>query len=285
MLVTAALAMGALAALLAALLTIAARFLAVAEDERLEPLIDALPGNNCGACGQPGCRGFAQALLNGSVQPVQCTVSTDEQKIRIANLIGVAVGEAERQVARLACAGGSNVARFQADYIGEPSCAAAAIVAGGGKGCAWGCLGYGDCVLGCEFDAIHLDAHDLPQVYEDACTACGDCVEACPKDLFSLVPAADRLWVACRNEEAGDGLLEDCRVACTACARCAYDAPDLVAMQGNLPVVASSRMADRTAIERCPTGAIVWIDDAGTPNRGREAELVVRQGALRAGPT
>ena len=285
MLVTAVLAMGALAAILAVLLTIAANFLAVEEDERLDALIEALPGNNCGACGQPGCRGFAEALLAGSVQPAACTVSTEEEKSHVADLLGVAVGEAERRVARLACAGGSNVARLRANYIGTPSCTAAAMISGGGKGCAWGCLGYGDCARICKFDAIQMNEHDLPEVLEDACTACGDCVEACPKDLFSLVPAADRLWVACRNEAAGDGLLEDCRVACTACARCAFDAPDLVSMADNLPVIVDSQTADRAAIERCPTGAIVWIDDAGHPQRGRGAEVIVRQGALRAGPT
>jgi Na+-translocating ferredoxin:NAD+ oxidoreductase RNF subunit RnfB len=285
MLATAVLAMGALAALLAVLLTIAAKHLAVDEDERLETLIKALPGNNCGACGQPGCRGFAEALLAGRVQPAACTVSTAEEKSRIADLIGIAVGEAERRVARLACAGGANVARLQADYVGEPSCAAAALISGGGKACTWGCLGYGDCARSCDFAAIQLNEHDLPQVREDACTACGDCVTACPKDLFSLEPAADRLWVTCRNQEAGDELLENCRVACTACARCAYGAPDLITMTGNLPVVSSSQTADREAIDRCPTGAIVWIDDAGYPHRGREAEVIVRQGALRAGPT
>ncbi len=285
MFVTAVLAMGALAALLATVLTIADKYLAVEEDERLEALIDALPGNNCGACGQPGCRGFAEALLTGSVQPAQCTVGTAEEKTQIADLLGVAVGEAERLVARLACAGGANVARFRARYIGTPSCAGAALISGGGKGCTWGCLGYGDCVASCEFDAIELNAHDLPEVIEDVCTACGYCVKACPKDLFSLEPAADRLWITCRNEEAGDSLLEHCQVACTACGRCASDAPEVVAMSGNLPVIAGDQTAGRVAIDRCPTGAIVWIDDDGVQHRGREAEVIVRQGALRVGST
>jgi Na+-translocating ferredoxin:NAD+ oxidoreductase RNF subunit RnfB len=285
MLMTAVLAMGALAALLAALLTIAANRLAVEEDERLEVLVDALPGNNCGACGQPGCRGFAEALLAASVQPAQCTVSTAEDKVRIADLLGVAVGEAERLVARLACAGGSNVARIRARYTGTRSCAGAALISGGGKSCTWGCLGYGDCAASCAFDAIEMTTHDLPEVIVDACTACGDCVVACPKDLFTLEPAANRLWVTCRNEEEGDLLLEDCRVACTACGRCAFDAPAVVAMSGNLPVIKGDQTTARAAIERCPTGAIVWIDDDGAQHKGRNAEVIVRQGALRTGST
>jgi electron transport complex protein RnfB len=282
MVVTAVLAMGTLAALLAALLTLASKRLAVAEDERLEALMEALPGNNCGACGRPGCRGFAEALLAGAAQPAECTVSSASAKSQIAELLGVGVGRVERRVARLACAGGANVARLDARYVGEPSCAAAALVSGGGKGCSWGCLGYGDCVASCDFDAITLNAHALPVVNEAACTACGDCLEACPKDLFSLEPAANRLWVACNNPEAGDVLLEACEVACTACGKCAFDAPELIAMADNLPRIGPTKTADRTPIERCPTGAIVWIDDAGRTSRGREASVIIRQGARPA---
>ncbi len=91
-------------------------------------------------------------------------------------------------MARLACAGGTNVARNRARYEGLESCRAAALVAGGGKGCFWGCLGLADCAVVCDFDAIRMDAHELPVVDEAKCTACGDCVEACPKDLFSIHP-------------------------------------------------------------------------------------------------
>jgi len=285
MLVTAITTMGVLAATLAAVLILASKRLAVAVDERLETVTEALPGTNCGACGHPGCRAFAEALLAGEAQPAQCTVSGPDDRRRVAELLGVAVGTVTRRVARLACAGGANVARLRARYRGTPSCGAAAVVSGGDKGCAWGCLGYGDCEAACDFDAIRLDDHDLPVVDEGACTACGDCLEACPKDLFALVPAADRLWVACRNPQAGDTLLADCEVACTACGKCAFDAPALVTMAGNLPVIARSRDADRGAVERCPTGAIVWIDDAGHPHRGREARAIVRQGPRRAAAT
>ena len=58
---------------------------------------------------------------------------------------------------RLACAGGSNVARHRAHYVGLQTCAAAALVAGGGKACFWGCLGLGDCDRACEYDAIEMD--------------------------------------------------------------------------------------------------------------------------------
>ncbi len=106
-----------------------------------------------------------------------------------------------------------------------------------------------------------MNAHGLPVVDEARCTACGDCVEACPKDLFSLHPVSHRLWVACRSLEAGDEVLDDCEVACTACGRCAMDAPGLITMENNLPVVDyTGKHATQQPIQRCPTGAIVWLD-------------------------
>jgi electron transport complex protein RnfB len=279
-------ALGGLSLVLASLLVLANRRLHVEEDPRIDAVEEMLPHVNCGACGYPGCRPFAEALVGGEALPGRCTVGSDEERARIAAFLGVDVGAQEKVVARLACAGGSNVSRSHARYDGLATCRAAAQVAGGGKGCFWGCLGLADCAEACDFDAIHMDAHDLPVVDEEACTACGDCVDACPKDLFSLHPVSHRLWVACRSLEAGDGLLDDCEVACTACGRCAADAPGLVHMEQNLPVVDYARGGQtRAAIERCPTGAIVWLDPQAGPVKGRSAHKIIRKGALGPAPT
>jgi Fe-S-cluster-containing hydrogenase component 2 len=132
-----------------------------------------------------------------------------------------------------------------------------------------------------------MNEHGLPVVIEDACTACGDCVDAYPKDLFSLHPVSHRLWVACRNLEKGDAVLIDCEVGCDACGRCATDAPGgLITMVNNLPVVDYNRNHDaKIAIERCPTGAIVWFDKDSGPVAGRAAHRTIRQGARRSTST
>ncbi|RME28589.1 MAG: RnfABCDGE type electron transport complex subunit B [Deltaproteobacteria bacterium] len=282
---TAVATLGALSLVLAALLVGANRRLQVYEDPRIDVVDDLLPGANCGACGFPGCRSFAEAVVKGEAQPAGCTVGTDAARAAIAEFLGVEVGAQVRRVARLACAGGRNVARMKARGVGLDSCAAAALVGGGGKACAWGCLGLGDCDVACDFDAISMNVHGLPVVDEDLCTGCGDCVVACPKDLFSLQRIDRRLWVACASREAGDEVLEDCEVACTACGRCAADAPDLITMQDNLPVIDMSREPSRVPIERCPTGAIVWLDPDRGLVKGSAAHRVIRRGPLPLSPT
>jgi Na+-translocating ferredoxin:NAD+ oxidoreductase RNF subunit RnfB len=286
LILTAVGAIGGLTLTLASLLVLANRKLYVEEDPRIDVVEELLPLANCGACGLPGCRPFAEALVQGETAPGKCTVSTDEGRSRIADFLGVDVGAEEKIIARLACAGGSNVARNRAHYDGMMTCGAAAQVAGGGKNCFWGCLGLADCAEVCDFDAIHMNAQALPVVNEAKCTACGDCVDVCPKDLFSLHKESHRLWVACKSLDAGDEQLDDCEVACTACGRCEMDGPGLITMENSLPVIDYERKHDtKEPIQRCPTGAIVWIDPVAGPIKGPAAKKIIRKGSLRDAPT
>ncbi len=272
---------------LATLLVLANKKLRVIEDPRIDRVEQMLPRANCGACNYPGCWAFAEALTRGEVFPAQCTVAAEEARLRIAEFLGIDVGEQEKRSVRLACAGGTNVARKQACYAGIQSCQAAALVAGGGKSCFWGCLGFGDCEVACQFDAIVMSRHSLPIVQEAKCTACGDCIDACPKDLFTLHPVNHRLWVACKNQESGDQILEYCQVACTACKRCVLDAlGELVTMQGNLPLIDYSKEhRTQTPIQRCPTGAIVWIEADGSVIKGPASRKIIRMEALEDAPS
>lgn len=274
--------MALLGALLGVVLALASKKLAVEEDPRIDEVEEMLPHANCGACGFPGCRPFAEALVKGEAPPSKCTVSSADGVAAIAALLGVDAGSSEKRVARLACAGGKNVARFKAVYQGEPSCRGAVAAGGGGKACAWGCLGYGDCDRACTFDAIHMNEQGLPVVDENKCVACNDCVLACPLDLFSLQPVSHRLFVACKSLAEGDQALAECEVACTACGRCAADAPEgLISIQKNLARIDYSKnaLATRFPIERCPTGAIVWIENQ-TFHKGAAAKKIIRKSPL-----
>ncbi|HSM05060.1 MAG TPA: RnfABCDGE type electron transport complex subunit B [Longimicrobiales bacterium] len=250
------------------LIALANARLRVEEDPRLDDLTDLLPGANCGACGYAGCRAFAEAVIQGRTPPATCTVMGEAEREDVAEYLGVDVGAAQRKVARLLCAGGSDVAPRKAAYVGIESCAAAVAVTGGGKGCAWGCVGFADCAVACDFDAIVMSHTGLPVVLPEACTACGDCVEACPLDLFALFPEDDHLFVQCRNLLDGDAAEAVCSVACTGCRRCVQDAaPGLIEVHQGLAVIDYDRieLENPKAIERCPTGAIVWVEGQQFP--------------------
>jgi electron transport complex protein RnfB len=265
MILTAILILGGVGLAFGVLIALANRRLWVWEDPRIEIVAQMLPNANCGACGLPGCRAFAEQAVERKVAPAQCTVANDSARQAIAGFLGVEAGQAVKRVARLLCAGGSDVAVQRAEYRGLATCAAAAAVAGGGKGCAWGCLGFADCARVCDFAAITMSEAGLPVVDPERCTACGDCVEACPKSLFVLLPLEHRLLVQCKNLVAGDDALEECRVACTACGKCVQDSPPgLISVATGVAELNYELIAAATerAVSRCPTGAIVWLSGA-----------------------
>lgn len=263
MILQSVLILGGVGLTFAILIAMANRKLKVWEDPRIDTVAGMLPNANCGACGLPGCRAFAEEAVAGTIEPAKCNVMDGAGVAAVASYLGVAAGAIDKKVARLRCAGGSDVAVQRAEYRGLQSCAAAAAVAGGGKGCTWGCLGLADCEVACSFDAISMSPSGLPVVDVARCTACGDCVDACPKELFTLLPMSQHLFVQCRNLIAGDEVLEQCTVACTACGRCVQDsAPGLISVASGVAAIDYERavLADARATERCPTQSIVWLE-------------------------
>jgi len=255
--------LGALGLFFGALIALVHRRFHVWVDPRVEAVTALLPGSNCGACGFAGCANFAEGLIGGAAQPATCTQLTEDDAQTVADYLGVAVGEANRRVARLLCGGGCTAAPQQAEYRGLQTCRAATAVAGGGKSCRWGCLGLADCAVACDYDAIYMNNEALPVVIPERCTACGDCVEACPKDLFVLMPAAQKLIVQCRSPLEGQQVEALCSAACNACGKCVLDAaPGLIRIVNGLAVIdyANNELAAPEATARCPTGAIVWVE-------------------------
>ena len=186
--------MSALGVVLASILVVANRWLFVLEDPRIDDVEDLLPKANCGACGTPGCRPFAEKLVKGEVDPGLCTVNSKDTNQIIANFLGVQLGTHEKRVARLACAGGAHVAYIRASYAGLGSCRGASLVpvaARAAPGDAWAWATAPPFAPLTPFIWIVTACRSWTQT---KCTACGDCVDVCPKDLFEIHPVSHRLW-------------------------------------------------------------------------------------------
>jgi len=209
---------GAVGAVLGVVIGVVAKAFAVETDERIEGVEERLPGANCGGCGYAGCADFAKAVVAGKVAPSACPVCSPEDVQSVAAYLGIEAEASEPVVAVVRCAGDcANTVR--ALYNGTRDCRSAVVVAGGAKGCDYGCLGFGSCAEACPFGAIELRA-GLAVVHPELCTGCGNCVEACPKDLIVLVPASVEVHVYCNSPEKGADKRKVCKTACIACRKC-----------------------------------------------------------------
>ena len=194
---------------------------AVWTDPREEKIIEALPGNNCGGCGFPGCSGLAAAIVQGDAPVNGCPVGGAPVAAVVAEIMGVEAGDAVHEVAFVACNGTKANAKDQYIYSGVSSCKMAAMMQGGGpKACKYGCLGFGDCVAVCQFDAIRIGEGGIAVVDKDQCKACKKCVQACPRGIISLVDYAGEHLVRCSSKDKGKAVIQACSVGCIGCKMC-----------------------------------------------------------------
>lgn len=235
-------------------------------DPKVEAIMEVLPGANCGGCGCLGCAEYAEAVAQGKADVTLCVPGGVGCVQRLAEIMGVEVSETFPYRAVVHC-GARAVQRLQrTEYLGEPTCSAANLVAGV-QGCVYGCLGLGDCVQVCQYDAIQI-VDGLAVVDHERCVGCEACVRACPRNIISMVPfKADRmLVVACSNQDAGLDVKSVCEVGCIggkACARVS----SVISMDGNLPVIDYDQYDPQAdsgpALEKCPMGSLTF---AGRPS-------------------
>ena len=252
----------------AVVLAVADRYLSVREDPRIGLVTAALPGANCGGCGFAGCGDYARALVAGTAAPGACTAADDACAANVARILGVAAtAAAERRVALVRCGGSRAKAASAGVYNGLCDCGAAAATAGGGKGCAYGCLGYGSCARVCPKNAIRIE-DGLARVEKRLCIGCGKCVAACPRQLIALVPASAPLHVLCSNPEKGPAVRRVCSVGCIGCRLCEKNAGGAAAhhftFQGFLAQVDyANPPTDAQIAAKCPAKCILANTAAG----------------------
>ena len=250
--------MGGIGLILSLILVVADKKLAVKEDPRVEKALEALPGINCGACGFAGCSGFAAAVAAGEVSVSGCKPGGQAVAAQLAKILGVEEAEADiPSKARVFCSGGIKEAVRNKVYTGVRTCEAAHIV-GGEKACLYSCIGYGDCVEACPFDAMYMNENGLPVVNLEKCTGCGECVKACPRNIMGLAAADEMVHVYCRSRDKGPVVRKICSAGCIACKLCEKDDDTgSVKVVDNLSVIDYSVDKEPLkAIERCPTKVI-----------------------------
>ncbi len=261
------LSLSGLGVILALILFFVAQRFKVVEDPRIDEIDDLLPGANCGGCGYPGCRGFAEALVKADkLDEFYCPVGGNEVMQDAAKILGKEIAEKEKQVAVVRCQGSPKHRKKTSEYDGPQSCALSSQTYGGETDCAYGCLGHGDCVEACDFDAIHMNPEtELPEVVEENCTACNACVEACPNDIIELRNAGKksrRIFVSCVNQDKGGPAKKACDVACIGCGKCVKVCPfDAITMENNLAYIDYEKCKlCRKCVPECPTGAILEVN-------------------------
>lgn len=235
----------------------------VEEDPRIDEVEKVMPGANCGGCGFAGCRAFADAAVKaGSLDSQFCPVGGNDVMKKVAAILGIEVREKAPQVAVVRCNGTCANRPTVNVYDGVKSCRVKAALYSGDTGCAFGCVGCGDCVAACQFGAISMDpATGLPVVDETRCMACGACAAACPKRIIELRnqgPRGMRMYVSCVSKDKGSAAKKACAAACIGCGICARTCThDAVAVVDNVAYIDFAKCKLCRECEAvCPTGAI-----------------------------
>ncbi len=258
------LTLSVLGILSAVILYFVAQKFKVEEDPRIDEVEKMLPGANCGGCGFAGCRAMAEALVKrDDISALFCPVGGAETMKKTADYLGKTAPEKEPTVATVRCGGTCAKRPRTNEFDGAKSCAVASSLYVGETACAFGCLGYGDCVEACAFDAIHVNPETgLAEVDPDKCTACGACVKACPKHIIELRkkwPKNRAVYVSCVSKDKGAVVMKACKAGCIGCGKCVKVCPfGAITIENNLAYIDSQKCKlCRKCVNECPTGAIV----------------------------
>jgi Na+-translocating ferredoxin:NAD+ oxidoreductase RNF subunit RnfB len=286
-LLLAVISLSAIGVISAVILYLVAQKFKVIEDPKIDIVAELLPGANCGGCGLAGCRAFAEEIVKTSdLSKLNCPVGGSSTMNEIAAVLGLEAEEKDPMIAVVRCNGSRANAPQKVIFDGASSCAFAHALSAGESGCPNGCLGLGDCVVSCQFDAIYISPETgLPVVSDEKCVACGACVKACPRTIIEMRKKGKkdrRIFVSCINTEKGGPARKNCSVACIGCGKCVKEcAYDAITMVNNLAYIDYDKCKlCRKCAPVCPTGAIHELnfpprkEKPGEPEQGKVAEPV-----------
>ncbi len=240
----------------------AAKKFAVEVDPRELAAIEVLPGANCGACGFPGCAGYAKALVTGKVDLNQCPPGGADVVAKLARILGIEATAAAREIAVVLCQGDKKKAQLKFQYLGLKDCNAAQKIAGGPKACPGGCLGLGSCQRACPFGAIEMTAEGLAVISREKCTGCRKCIATCPRNVIRMTPYEASIHVMCNSHDKGAVVRKYCQIGCIGCHICHKTVPDAYMVDNFLAAVVYGQDAEAfEAIAKCPTKCIRDFND------------------------
>jgi electron transport complex protein RnfB len=149
------------AVLLGAMLGFAAVKFKVEGDPLVEKINSILPQTQCGQCGFPGCKPYAEAIANGAAEINQCPPGGDENIHKLAELLG-------KEYKPLSEEHGVEKPKAVA-LIDEKTC-----------------IGCTLCIQACPVDAIVGAAKQMHTIVTDLCTGCELCIPPCPVECISM---------------------------------------------------------------------------------------------------
>ncbi len=240
------------------MLSVASKLMFVPVDEKFNEIRACLPGANCGACGYAGCDSYANALVEDPTIPAnKCIPGGADAVAGISAVLGVEAGSVEAVVARLRCNGNCNNTETKALWQGKETCAGNKLLFGGRNKCAYGCIGFGDCVSVCSQNAIDL-YNGISYIDSDLCIGCGMCQKACPMGIIDMIPKSAAVAIECSNKDKGKDAMSVCKVSCISCGKCARMCEEkAIEMVNGLPVIDYSKCVQcGKCAEGCPRKCI-----------------------------
>ena len=263
--------LGAIGLVSALILYLAAKKFAVHEDERIGKVAEVLPQANCGGCGFPGCSGFAGACVKaadkGSLEGLLCPVGGQPVMEKVADILGMKAEASAPKVAVVRCNGTCESRPRIAEFDGAQSCRVQQMLGSGETACAYGCLGCGDCVAACQFDAIHMNPETgLPEVDRTKCTACGACAKACPRNIIEIRQVDEQkqgMVVTCMNKDKGAVAAKVCAASCIGCGKCKQVCgAEAITIDQNLSYIDPAKcISCRACEEACPKACIIMLGE------------------------
>ena len=260
---------------LGALILLISKFCQVHEDPRIKEIEECLAGANCGACGHPGCAGFAKALVEGNATLASCGQTPADKRIEISNILGIDVeGNTEPTVAVVACCGG-NKCQDKYAYQGYGDCISQNLLAGGRKACEVGCMGSGSCVDACPYNSIEC-REGYAHIDPDLCRSCGVCINTCPKRLIKRVPSSANVYSACSTQCRGKDVMSKCQAGCIACGKCERNCPTgAIHLVNNVPIIDYSKcISCGKCLLGCPRQCIKYLHPERAQGSSETAEQV-----------